>query len=104
MAGRGEWSSALEAADALAREDPSDLRARVLRARAFRHHGMLGEAESDLEQVLERDPGNAAAHAELGVVCELAGKPEEALVHHREARRLEPRDPRWLNNLGFALR
>jgi Flp pilus assembly protein TadD len=103
MAERGEWSAALEAADGLTREDPAGVPARILRARAFRHHGMLAEAESDLKDVLEREPRNAAAHAELGVVCELAGRPEEALGHHQEARRLEPRDPRWLNNLAFAL-
>jgi Flp pilus assembly protein TadD len=53
--------------------------------------------------VLKTEPRNAAAHAELGVVCEQAGKAAEALEHHREALRLAPGDPRYLNNLGFAL-
>jgi Flp pilus assembly protein TadD len=103
MAERGEWSVTLEGADALVREDPSSMPVRILRARALRHLGMLAEAESDLRGVLEREPGNAAAHAELGVVCELAGKVEEALPHHREAHRLARGDPRYLNNLAFAL-
>jgi Flp pilus assembly protein TadD len=103
MAERGEWSATLEGANALTRDDPSDMAVRILRARALRHLGMLSEAESDLEGVLAREPRNAAAHAELGVVCELAGKVAEALPHHREAHRLAPRDPRYLNNLAFAL-
>jgi Flp pilus assembly protein TadD len=103
MAERGEWSATLDGANALTREDPSSVPARILRARALRHLGMLSEAESDLRGVLEREPGNAAAHAELGVVYELAGKIGEALPHHRDAQRLAPRDPRYLNNLAFAL-
>jgi Flp pilus assembly protein TadD len=103
MADRGEWAAALRAADALTKEEPDGARARLLRARALRHQGMLAEAESDLRRVLRLDPGDAAAHAELGVVCELAGRPEEALSHHREALRLAPGDPRYLNNVGFAL-
>jgi Flp pilus assembly protein TadD len=103
MADRGEWALALKAADALTREEPDGTRARLLRARALRHQGMMAEAEADLRRVLRLEPGNAAAHAELGVVCELGGRPEEALSHHREALRLAPGDPRYLNNVGFAL-
>jgi Flp pilus assembly protein TadD len=103
MADRAEWNVTLEGADALVREDPSIMPVRILRARALRHLGMVAEAESELRGVLERDLGNAAAHAELGVVCELAGKVEEALRHHRAAHRLGRGDPRYLNNLAFAL-
>lgn len=103
MGERGEWAAALDAADAIAREDPSSAAARVLRARALRHHGMLVEAESDLRRVLASEPRNAAAHAELGVVCDLGRRSEEALRNHEEAHRLAPGDPRFLNNLAFAL-
>jgi Flp pilus assembly protein TadD len=103
LAGRGDWEAAFRAADTLARDDPSSTRARLLRARALRHRRMNVEAEADLRRVLELDPGSAAAHAELGVICELGRRPEEALLHHREAHRLAPGDARYLNNLAFAL-
>ena len=103
LADRGEWAAAFEAADALTREEPSSLPARLLRGRALRHRGMSAEAEADLRRALELDPRSAAAHAELGILCELGGRPEGALSHHRDAHRLAPGDPRYLNNLAFAL-
>jgi|SRR6266568_4923301 len=103
LAARGDWTAAFEAADALTREDPSDTAARLVRGKALHHQGMLIEAAADVERVVEAEPRNAAAHAELAVQCEELGKPDDALVHHHEAHRLVPDDPRYSNNLAFAL-
>jgi Flp pilus assembly protein TadD len=51
--------------------------------------------------VVTRD--NALAHLNLGQALETDGRRDEALVHHREAVRLDPRNPRALVNLGQAL-
>jgi Flp pilus assembly protein TadD len=74
-----------------------------VRARALRHTGAVEEAGAALRALLADEPKNAAAHAELAVLCERTRRTEEALAHHREALRLEPGSPRYLNNLGFAL-
>lgn len=103
LAARGDWAGTYRAADALAREMPSDGRARLLRARALRQTGAVDEAEAGLQALLRDQPRNAAAHAELAILCEHARRPEEALAHHREALRLEPGSARYLNNLAFAL-
>jgi len=100
---RGDWAASFAAADAVVREDPTDPTALVLRARALRHQGMYGEAEADLRRVLGQTPGNAAAHSELGLVCERTARPAEALEHHRRAHELAPGQPRYTNNLAFAL-
>jgi Flp pilus assembly protein TadD len=103
LAERGEWKAAFEAADALIREDPSDAAARLVRGKALRHQGMLTEAAADVESVVEAEPRNASAHAELALEYEELAKPNDALEHHREAHRLAPNDPRYANNLAFAL-
>ncbi len=103
LAEQGDWGGAFRAADALLKEAPEDVGARLLRGRALRHAGAATEAEADLTRVLVADPHNALAHSELGVLCEADGRRDEALRHHREARRLDPGSPRTANNLGVAL-
>jgi Flp pilus assembly protein TadD len=49
-------------------------------------------------------PGNALAHAALGDGARAAGRSAEALLHAREAARLDPASPRLANNLGVILR
>lgn len=102
MAGRGDWTGAFHAADALAQDGPSDAEARLLRGAALRHRGMPAEAERDLRRVLALQSGSAAAHAELGLLCERQDRRAEALEHHREAHRLAPEEPAFRNNLAFA--
>ena len=102
LAARGDWAGAYRAADALCREAP-DERARLLRARALRHTGAVEEAEDSLKVLVRDEPRYAAAHAELALLYERARRTDEALAQHRDAQRLDPRSPRYLNNLGFAL-
>jgi Flp pilus assembly protein TadD len=103
LAHRGDWAGAFAAADALTSEVPTDTQARLLRGVALRHQNFLTEAEADFGLVLKAEPLNPAAHAELALLLEQADRPEEALRHHREAHRLAPENPRYLNDLGFAL-
>jgi Flp pilus assembly protein TadD len=64
---------------------------------------MLAEAEADIRKLVSLQPRNAEAHAELAVLCERSERGGEALEHHEEANRLAPGQPRYLNNLAFAL-
>jgi Flp pilus assembly protein TadD len=102
-AANGDWPTAYRTADGLVAEDRNDDLARQLRARSLRHMGMAGEAELDLRQILTREPSRADAHGELGVVLDLQGRFAEGFAEHQEAQRLAPWDPRWMNNLAFAL-
>jgi Flp pilus assembly protein TadD len=53
--------------------------------------------------VVAKSPGSARAHDELGLALAAEGRLREALVHHREAVRLDPIHPaRWVH-LGNAL-
>jgi Flp pilus assembly protein TadD len=103
LARQGDWAAAFAAADALTSEDPSNTPARLVRGTALRHQELLQEAEADLRGVLKAEPRNAAAHSELALLLERAGRQDEALQHHEEARRLAPDEPRYLNALAFAL-
>ena len=102
-AANGDWPTAFRTTDALVAEDQEDGVARQLRARSLRHLGMAKEAEADLRQILAREPSRAEAHGELGVVLDIQGRFAEGFAEHQEAHRLSPWDPRWLNNLAFAL-
>ena len=103
LARRGDWSGAFQIVDGLTREDPTDATALLFRAKALRKQEMTAESEADLRRVLLLEPRYAEAHAELGVLCEHAARPQEALERHKEAQQLSPTDPRYLNNLGFAM-
>jgi protein O-mannosyl-transferase len=51
---------------------------------------------------IEKQPGNARAHLNLGVALDRSGRMEEAIGHYREAIRLKPRDSGAYANLGYA--
>ena len=54
-------------------------------------------------QVLEKRPGFADAHYNMGLALESAGQIDEAIRHYREALRVYPRNPDLHYNLGNAL-
>jgi Flp pilus assembly protein TadD len=100
---KGDWAGAFEIADGLSREDPEDPVALLIRGKSLRKQGMPVEAEFDLRRVVAMAPSYPEGHAELAVLCDVTGRPDEGLTHHREASNLAPGSPRYLNNLGFAL-
>jgi tetratricopeptide (TPR) repeat protein len=52
--------------------------------------GEPGEAQSQLERVVEKDPGDAEAYFALGRILEKAQEKEIALAHYRKALSLRP--------------
>ncbi|MGD9494720.1 MAG: serine/threonine protein kinase [Armatimonadota bacterium] len=63
----------------------------------------LAAAEKAYRRALERDPGSAALHNELGDVLAVANRFEEAVREYREAVRLDPHDDDAWHDLGVSL-
>ncbi len=55
------------------------------------------------QDTVDRRPGNARAHNNLGLALQQAGKIEEAIAHFEQALRLTPDDSEVHSNLGNAL-
>jgi protein O-GlcNAc transferase len=70
----------------------------LLLARAER----LGPAEGHFRAILRLVPADADAHANLGNVLLLGGRPREAIACYEQSLRLRPADDRTRENLQLA--
>jgi Flp pilus assembly protein TadD len=102
LVSRGDWPRAFAMLDELHREAPEDADVLTLRGIVYRERGLFGDAEADLKDAIKLTPESADAHAALGIVYDIQMRPE-AEAEHREAVRLAPKNPAYLNNLGFSL-
>jgi len=102
LVSRGDWARAFAMLDDLYRENPEDVEVLTLRGIVFRERGLFADAEKDLKAALKLAPESADAHAALGIVYDVQLRPD-AEAEHREAVRLAPKNPAYLNNLGFSL-
>lgn len=98
-----DWARAFTVADAMVRERPNDAEGYILRGTVYREQNLLTESEADLKDAVRLAPGSARAHSALAILYDMQGRGDEALEHHRKASELEPREPQYLNNLGFSL-
>src|SRR5439155_25034708 len=87
---RRDWAGALEAADAGLELDAEDDACTNLRAMALVQLGRRDEAGAAIQGALERDPENAISHANQGWTLLHQRRPKDALVHFREALRIDP--------------
>lgn len=87
---RQDWRGALAAADEGLAIDPENSGCLNLRAMALRQLGQREAADATLRGALEKDPEDSFAHANRGWSELHNGQPREALVHFREALRLDP--------------
>jgi len=63
----------------------------------------FAEAESAFQQVLERDPDNAAALNYLGyMLAERGDRLDESVTYLKKALQIEPENPSYLDSLGWA--
>jgi Flp pilus assembly protein TadD len=102
LVSRGDWARAFAMLDELHRDRPDDAEVLILRGIVFRERGLFADAEADLKAALKITPESADAHAALGILYDVQMR-SEAEVEHREAVRLAPKNPAYLNNLGFSL-
>jgi Flp pilus assembly protein TadD len=65
--------------------------------------GKSGEALRALEDLVMRHPSYAAAHNDLGVLCQQVGDLAQARRRHEEAIRLQPDNPNFQKNLADLL-
>jgi Flp pilus assembly protein TadD len=65
--------------------------------------GNLGDAIEQLPRAVELAPAAPLFRTNLGEICRLAGRADEAVAQARRALGLNPKNPGALNNLGIAL-
>lgn len=102
LVSRGDWARAFGMLDDLHRDRPDDAEVLTLRGIVYRERGLFADGEADLKAALMVVPESADAHAALGILYDVQMNPE-AEKEHREAVRLAPKNPAYLNNLGFSL-
>jgi tetratricopeptide (TPR) repeat protein len=85
-----EWKDALEAADKGLELDPQNALCSNMRALALTQMGRRDEASQTIGGLLSRDPENAVSHTNQGWTYLHKGEPKQALIHFREALRLQP--------------
>jgi Flp pilus assembly protein TadD len=102
LVSRGDWQEAFGLLTELHQQRPGDPEVLTLRGVVYRERGLLPDAENDLRAALKLAPLSADAHAALGILFDMQMRPG-AEAEHREAVRLAPNNPVYLNNLGFSL-
>jgi adenylate cyclase len=96
---------AFELAQKVLDRGDSDAGAHFLIGYAYSLKGQFDKAISELEIARDLFPNNAEINAGLGMVLNVAGKPEEAINVLKNAIRLNPIPPGWyLGRLGDAYR
>jgi adenylate cyclase len=96
---------AFELAQKVLDRGDSDAGAHFLIGYAYSQKGQFDKAISELEIARDLFPNNAEINAGLGMVLNVAGKPEEAINVLKNAIRLNPIPPGWyLGRLGDAYR
>lgn len=103
LVARADWQPAFAYVTDLHREQAGDPDVLTLRATIYRERGLLDEAEADLREAIRLAPDLGAAHAGLGILCDMQRRPADAEEQHRQAVKIEPRNAVYLNNLGFSL-
>jgi Tfp pilus assembly protein PilF len=99
---RGDWTGAFALLNEMHQAHPSDPEVLTLRGIVYRERGLFSDAEADLRAALKVAPASPEAHAALGILFDLQMRPG-AEAEHKEAVRLAPSNPAYLNNLGFSL-
>jgi Flp pilus assembly protein TadD len=86
----GEHEAALEQLDRCRAQDQGNLEVAVNRCGVLGMLGRYSDAERGLRVVLERDPGSAAAHFQLGLVVSRRGRWRDAVPWLLQATALDP--------------
>lgn len=87
---QSNWKDASASAKHGLEVDPEHVRCLNIRSLSLTNLGRRDEAGRGLAVALEREPDNAHSHCSLGFLKLHEGDPNQALVHFREALRLDP--------------
>lgn len=86
---RKNWQGALDAAEKGLMLDPENVDCNNLRAIALVNLGRQSEAAATLQTNLQKDPDDPVTHTNLGWTCLHQGDSKKAIVHFKEALRLD---------------
>ncbi len=102
LASKGQYAEAAVEFAECCRLRPEYIQARESLGEALFYQGKLPEAVSELRRVLQARP-SAMNHYYLALSLHAEGQFDEALPHYREAVRLDPNTPSYLNDLAWIL-
>ncbi|MCL7713507.1 Flp pilus assembly protein TadD [Stenotrophomonas mori] len=102
MQEQGAYYASLAHIDAFRKRFGETPELRLLEADALRETGS-GAAAAPIYRSLVRGPQAAPAWHGLGLIAAAAGDPDEAQLALANAARLDPLEPQYLGDLGFAL-
>jgi tetratricopeptide (TPR) repeat protein len=98
-----QHARALQALEALLREQPGHPRAWSIAGFLYAEKGRLGDAIASLERALALAPDNATTLFNLGFVLQKAGRHDEAIARMTRAVELNPALDRAWYGLGISL-
>jgi tetratricopeptide (TPR) repeat protein len=99
---KGDFARAATQFEEVCRLHPEDVEARENLALALLYDGKMPDAARQFREVLRVRP-DARTHYYLGLALDGTGQAEEAVAHYREAARLGPNTPLYLNDLAWFL-
>ena len=97
------YDAASPVAQKLYRDHPKDPRPPYYLGVILREREAFENAERYLLESIKRDPTFAPAHDALGILYGVQNRLSDALIAHRRATELAPRDAQFWHNLGFVL-
>jgi len=100
-AGRGQ--EAQRALEALLRANPESVPGLLAFARLFASAGDLDRALPLVQRAVALAPGDAATHADLGMLLARANQPPQAIAAYRRALAIDPNLPEAQSNLATLL-
>lgn len=88
----GDTDGALDALDALLKDDPEHAQGRLWRARILGDRDQVDEALGDVEVASRLEPNNPLVYAQRGFLRQKHGKFDEAIADFNRALRMNPQD------------
>jgi len=86
------------------KNNPQDLRSRLLLASVYERQGNSAAAEPEVRTALQRFPANPLLRLKLGVLLKEQGRYQEALQEFHFVERLRPHNPMMLFYTGITLK